>query len=516
MVFFFRLCHTTIPTAKSVHRPAATDGSIWSATNIGYAPNGNVLSGNDSQNGNWSYTYDDFNRLRTATKPGLGFSYAYDRLGNRWQQNLTAGSGPSPQYSFDANNHITGSSVTYDAAGNVVNTAGYIYDSGGRRAQATTASGTQDFLFDQKGKAITAIRASDGTWLRGEIWSPIGYLATYVNSTTYFNHSDWLMTVRARSTSAGSLAEGYTSLPFGDALSGTGVSPVHFTGDERDSEDNLDHFSYRQYSSTEGRWMSPDPGGLAAFDPLNPQSLNRYVYVLDSPCGFYDEFGLDVCTLNIKVNNKSNLNQNQLDNIQARINDIYGATPTSDGNSTAVNFIYTGKGDYGLTFTPGNPNGNTGLTIGWGPIWFSPKVYTAATLNDYGTSNFDIATGSTAAHELTHRVTHIRDQPFSGSPNLMNADSAISQGLGSTVTADDVNPNPQGFDLLTQSQADDLYKRCLKKHPGQGGSSGGGTGYSDGLQWGFWTGGSWGDEGYSWWGFWGWWPVSHPHPLQPL
>ncbi|PYT73095.1 MAG: hypothetical protein DMG39_07575 [Acidobacteria bacterium] len=45
-----------------------------------------------------------------------------------------------------------------------------------------------------------------------------------------------------------------------------------FTGDERDSETNLDLTWFRQYSSQLGRWMHPDPAGLAAVDPANPQS----------------------------------------------------------------------------------------------------------------------------------------------------------------------------------------------------------------------------------------------------
>jgi len=32
----------------------------------GYSGNGNVLSSQDSVNGNWTYTYDDFNRLVSA------------------------------------------------------------------------------------------------------------------------------------------------------------------------------------------------------------------------------------------------------------------------------------------------------------------------------------------------------------------------------------------------------------------------------------------------------------------
>ncbi len=71
------------------------------------------------------------------------------------------------------------------------------------------------------------------------------------------------------------------------------MSDAHeFTGDERDSESNLDHTQFRQYSSSLGRWMHPDPAGLAAVDPSNPQSWNRYAYVLDDPLDLVDPLGL--------------------------------------------------------------------------------------------------------------------------------------------------------------------------------------------------------------------------------
>jgi RHS repeat-associated protein len=49
--------------------------------------------------------------------------------------------------------------------------------------------------------------------------------------------------------------------------------PVYkFTGKERDSESNLDNFEARYDSSSIGRFMSPDPSGLALADPLIPSS----------------------------------------------------------------------------------------------------------------------------------------------------------------------------------------------------------------------------------------------------
>jgi RHS repeat-associated protein len=68
-----------------------------------------------------------------------------------------------------------------------------------------------------------------------------------------------------------------------------------FTGKERDSESGLDFFGARFYSSTMGRWFSPDwsatPEPVPYADLGNPQSLNLYGYVRNNPMSFADYDG---------------------------------------------------------------------------------------------------------------------------------------------------------------------------------------------------------------------------------
>ena len=49
---------------------------------------------------------------------------------------------------------------------------------------------------------------------------------------------------------------------------------------------------YREYHPTWGRWISPDPAGLSAASPANPQTWNRYAYVANNPLGLTDPSGL--------------------------------------------------------------------------------------------------------------------------------------------------------------------------------------------------------------------------------
>ncbi|MGA7078509.1 MAG: FG-GAP-like repeat-containing protein [Terriglobales bacterium] len=58
------------------------------------------------------------------------------------------------------------------------------------------------------------------------------------------------------------------------------------------SSEMLYDFTYREYSPSQGRWISPDPSGLNAVDPTNPQSWNRYAYVANTPLSYADALGL--------------------------------------------------------------------------------------------------------------------------------------------------------------------------------------------------------------------------------
>lgn len=49
---------------------------------------------------------------------------------------------------------------------------------------------------------------------------------------------------------------------------------------------------FRYYVPEKGRWLTPDP---LAGDITNPQSLNRYAYVMNNPTNFVDPLGLGPC-----------------------------------------------------------------------------------------------------------------------------------------------------------------------------------------------------------------------------
>lgn len=298
------------------------NGVIYSYS-LGHAPNGQIVQSADSANGTWNYTYDDMNRLITAQQLNSsnqvvnGLSWDYDRYGNRWRQNLTAGTGTTPQLTFSlASNHAS-SNLSYDVAGDVLNDTvhNYTYDAEGRIAQV---SGGISYIYDAEGRRVGKSNGTvyvvglagqvmdeidNGTWVRSEISAGGHHFATVTSATVAFMHADWLGTERARSNMAGYACELISSQPFGDneqkttpvGASSCDPTPNFFAGKQRDPESNLDDFGARYFGSQWGRWMSPDWSGAPSAVPYatmtNPQSLNLYSYVGNDPIDGQDPDG---------------------------------------------------------------------------------------------------------------------------------------------------------------------------------------------------------------------------------
>ena len=265
--------------------------------------------------------YDGFNRLtaRTVTSGTVqNYTYAYDRYGNRWQTALQTGYNFNPTYSTTTN-HITSSGYTYDAAGNMTNdtfhtytydaegnitqvdggsTATYVYDVFNHRVHVQTASATTEFIYDYAGRRVSSWLSPNNLGNEGRIyWDGQQFAYRSTDGTTYFDHQDLLGTERLRSNYAGSVGSSYISLPWGDGYtatvnsSGADQDNAHFADLERDAESGTEHAQFRNYTSRQGRWLAPDQY-LGSYDVTNPQSMNRYAYVLNNPMTAFEGTGL--------------------------------------------------------------------------------------------------------------------------------------------------------------------------------------------------------------------------------
>jgi RHS repeat-associated protein len=317
---------------NSINYKNSSGGSVYSVS-LNHAADSSITSSTDSANGAWSYVYDGFNRLTSATASsgtfsGMTLGWSYDRYGNRLTQHASGtNSTPVTQTTFSfASNQISG--FCYDAAGNLLDettcpasgsthqykydaegrliaTAGYIYEysAGEVRKSKDNASGTPTTLYlnDGSGNQIAELNASLVVQ-HVNVYSGKHLVGTLTPSTgqIYYAYSDWLGTKRYEADGSGTYINSWSGLPFGDSLTplnATGVDATehHFTGREHDAESGLDYFAARYYESKTGRWMLPDWSDVPVAVPYatftNPQSLNLYTYVGNNPVTAIDADG---------------------------------------------------------------------------------------------------------------------------------------------------------------------------------------------------------------------------------
>lgn len=79
--------------------------------------------------------------------------------------------------------------------------------------------------------------------------------------------------------------------PFGEPYASSHIGNI-FAGMEQVVAADEYETPIREYHTAQGRWISPDPAGLNAVDPSNPQTWNRYAYVMNNPLSNIDPTGL--------------------------------------------------------------------------------------------------------------------------------------------------------------------------------------------------------------------------------
>ena len=182
---------------------------------------------------------------------------------------------------------------TYDANGRVLevdggSTASYVYNENGQRVRKNTGSTWTEYFYGPNGSVQSEY---NGSWPVQYVYAGSRLIAGYAQGTTAFGFTDQLGSTRLVTAVNQSIVDNMDYEPFGQQTAGGSATTHKFTGKERDSESGLDYFGARYYGSSMGRFLSPDPlGGHLEY----PQSLNKYVYVMDNPLRFTDPTGLDL------------------------------------------------------------------------------------------------------------------------------------------------------------------------------------------------------------------------------
>jgi RHS repeat-associated protein len=153
----------------------------------------------------------------------------------------------------------------------------------GQRVQWAYSGGADQHLFDPA-----------GTWLgiAGQyslVWRGDTDLAVYTGSETYFNHINNLVSAAMRTSHSGAPLQDVLFYPWGQVWLLWVSGGCNFAGmPYYETITNTSPTAYRFYSMNIGRWHSPDPLGG---DIANPQSLNRYAYVMNNPASNIDPTG---------------------------------------------------------------------------------------------------------------------------------------------------------------------------------------------------------------------------------
>ena len=294
------------------------------------------------------YTYDAADQLTNvlynASDPDTApsgwsneVSYAFDAAGNRTLLTQIGGSGSTQTVSYGVNNlnqytNVDATAYTYDTKGNLTGDGvwTYSYDYENRLVSATSALSAVQYQYDAFGRLIE--RQTSGTsqstnrmyyaglpanssgagWQLVAEYDGAGTLQTkYVygpgidepvrmqrGSTKYYFEQDGLGNVTELENVAGVVLEQYTYDVYGTPTiynNGWMVrsaslygNRLMFTGRDRDPDTGLYNFRYRYYSPALGRFVQPDPMGLAGGD------LNLYAYSLNNPVNLLDPSGLSI------------------------------------------------------------------------------------------------------------------------------------------------------------------------------------------------------------------------------
>jgi RHS repeat-associated protein len=207
----------------------------------------------------------------------------------------------SSNFTYDSNGNMTNdgsNTLVYDAENRVtsINSAAneYVYDGNSLRVKKcapTCASPTSRTVYIFSGSKVIAEYdngAAVGSPTREYLYAGSSLLARIDGSTTKYYHQDHLSN-RLTTDSSGTALEQKGHFPFGEDWY-QGTDKLKFTTYERDSESGNDYAMARYYVNRLGRFSSPDP---LAGDIANPESLNRYSYVLNDPLNLFDPTGME-------------------------------------------------------------------------------------------------------------------------------------------------------------------------------------------------------------------------------
>ena len=443
--------------------------------------NGNVYTivNNRDNTRSQYFTYDSLNRIASGESNGSqwGELFTIDAWGNLTNRSGLVGKTYYEPLSASANTNNQLSGFGYDAAGNLISnspasyvydgenrlvwTSGYryVYDGDGKRVEkcavvsATTpcpTSGTSGTLY-WYGTNSEPQAESDlsGNVLENYIFFNGQRIARRDGSTkaVHFYFSDHLGSHAVVENATGTVCEqDIDYYPYGGQENDycpNVAQNYKFTGKERDSESGLDNFGKRYFGSSLGRFQTPDPL-LNSGRPENPQTWNKYAYVLNNPLKLTDPTGLwewaaNTCASDDKKCNKK-YEQNQ-QKFRDALKDLQKARDSYTKGSKEYNRLNASLSAYGTE------NDGNNVKVGFGALAGSAAAETTPSADTHGNLSFNVTfdpskVGNAAPVDVGHEGTHISDEqnpwyagagtlePFQLEYRGYQTSSWVAEGLG--------------------------------------------------------------------------------------
>jgi RHS repeat-associated protein len=416
------------------------------------------LPGNGGGDGiNTTYNYDDLGRLWHAVGGNLSQTYNLDRYGNlgiygpptSWTPSYTS------QNQYVIGGACNGSGICYDGNGNLTSDTFHSYTWDVENKLLSVDGGTSN-VYDAFGKAVEKAgyeylqvpnlpAGSEvqmlGPNLRGAILPlPGGGAVIYQQGGIEgYQHIDWNGNSRVVSTWGRTLSSQTEYSPFGTAFDkSSSVAWTMFDGAFSSTMSGGYDTPNRNLFVTQGRWIQPDPAGLAAVDSSNPQTWNRYAYVLNNPLSNVDPDGLDCVYLNDAGNGVESIDHNSNAGECTGINGSNGGywVPGTVANSSWVTSIDQNNSAIGAfsVVDPQNAPGVLGFTASTNNAYgidyttVGVDVPNTNVVGNVYTSADDLSPSGQAAALALHDA-------FAKFPNVCSIGINLSVGAGGKVNA---------------------------------------------------------------------------------
>ncbi len=297
---------------------------LQNITFANYDAVGNIVDITDGlKAGTQHFGYDELNRLISASSgavPAFNYGYNYDTVGNMltgrgstYTYTVYPAHAPTSDgfcsYGYDPNGSMSQSlcgtakrlfTWNYDnklaSVSDATKTYGmYNYDYAGKRVKKVEGTITTLNPFPHyrtKNGAVTKYYFANGERIAERTG---GTAATNV----YYYHSDHLGSSNEVSNSTGAEVKATLFYPYGEDRAWTGTKTLDFkyTGQEYDASTGLHNYGARYYNANFMHFISPDS---TVPDRSNPQTFNRYAYVVNNPLKYKDPTGNDPVSTAIK------------------------------------------------------------------------------------------------------------------------------------------------------------------------------------------------------------------------